>query len=271
MAAMNRALLTVARQMHPDLLLASKAMGVTIETVQQLCQLGVVTANWFPDDLQHFDWISRAVNVYTHFFSFDTYTVSLLRNKSARNVYYLPLACDPALHRTVVLSDEERACYTCEVAFVGAPYPERAEALQALSGFDLKIWGYDGWRQTDLSRFYQGIIDNGEPLVRLYNACRVAVNIHWKSAAHGANYRTFEIAGSGAFQIADARADIPQLFEPDREIVLFDGPDDLKEKVNYYLRHEDERRAIARAGQARAYRDHTIYQRMQQLLEIAGF
>ena len=38
-------------------------------------------------------------------------------------------------------------------------------------------------------------------------------------------------------------------FEDKKEIVIFDGSaQDLKEKIDYYLKHEDERRSIAKAG-----------------------
>ncbi len=44
--------------------------------------------------------------------------------------------------------------------------------------------------------------------------------------------------------------------------------DELKEKIDYYLSHEDERLAFACRGQARALKDHTYQQRMIALLEF---
>ena len=38
--------------------------------------------------------------------------------------------------------------------------------------------------------------------------------------------------------------------------------------MNHYLAREDERHAIARAGQARTLRDHTYRRRMEELVEI---
>ena len=265
---MNRALVATAQRVRPAWVMSSKALAVTPDSVKQIKQIGAVTANWFPDDLQHFDWLQQAVKVYDYLFSFDSYTVAALQAQDAHNVYYLPLACDPAVHRSVTLTPAERQRYECDVAFVGAPYPERIEALCALREFDLKIWGYDGWLKSDLADCYQGVIDNDEPLVRLYNACRIVVNIHFGSAAHGANYRVFEASGCGAFQLVSFRQDIPNLFEIGQEIVTFDKPEDLRDKVAYYLDHLDERMAIARASQARAYREHTVVQRVRQMQQI---
>jgi spore maturation protein CgeB len=46
------------------------------------------------------------------------------------------------------------------------------------------------------------------------------------------------------------------------------NPDACIEMARYYLDHEDERRAIAQAGQRRTLTEHTYYHRAQQLLDI---
>jgi spore maturation protein CgeB len=38
--------------------------------------------------------------------------------------------------------------------------------------------------------------------------------------------------------------------------------------IRQYLDHEDDRRTMARAGQARTLRDHTYRTRMEELVEI---
>ncbi|MGH9424683.1 MAG: CgeB family protein, partial [Terriglobia bacterium] len=59
--------------------------------------------------------------------------------------------------------------------------------------------------------------------------------------------RNFEIPGCGGFLIAGRAEDLENYYEIDKEIVCFDDVNDLIEKVRYYLRHEDERAAIAQA------------------------
>jgi spore maturation protein CgeB len=265
--AMNRMLLATVRRIGPHLLLASKGMHVYPDSIQRIGRAGVITANWFPDDIQHLEWLRSALKVYSHVFSFDSYTTSLFRGEGATNVHYLPLGCDPQLHRSVPLSQQERVQYACDVAFVGALYPERLEALRVLKDLDCKIWGYSEWQQTDLAGLYQGPIDNGEPLAKLYSACRIALNIHFASPAHGANYRTFEIAGCGACQVVSSRADIPALFEPGKEIVIYKDLAELRERVDSCLSDDRKRAAVAEAGQVRAHREHTVRQRMEQILD----
>jgi spore maturation protein CgeB len=51
-------------------------------------------------------------------------------------------------------------------------------------------------------------------------------------------------------------------------VVAYDGAGDLAAKIEYFLGHEDERRAIADAGQRRTLAEHTYAHRMEDLVEI---
>ncbi|HVB28620.1 MAG TPA: glycosyltransferase, partial [Terriglobia bacterium] len=79
-----------------------------------------------------------------------------------------------------------------------------------------------------------------------------------------------EAAGCGAFQIADWKPALPELFEPEREIVTFRTRRELKEKVDYYLARPQERREIAARACARAHRDHTYEKRLEKMFELMG-
>lgn len=267
-ALMNKQLLHTVKVVKPDLVVADKALNVNRFTVEEIGKMGVITANWFPDELQRIDWIRQVAPSYAYFFSFDRYLISMLRNEGLMNVHYLPFGCDPDLHRTVDLTPMEMNQYRSAVCFIGAYYPEREEVLSRLTGFDLKIWGYKDWAKTSLKPFYQGLIGNGEEMVKVYNACQVALNIHFHSAAYGVNYRTFEIAGCGVLQLVDERPDVVNTFEVGREVVTYSTLEDLQEKVAYYLDHPSERQTIATRGQVRAYRDHTLQQRIDRMLRI---
>ena len=63
--------------------------------------------------------------------------------------------------------------------------------------------------------------------------------------------RLYEATGVGALLLTEAAPNLSDMFEPGVEIVTYTGADDLIEKARHYLEHEDERAAIARAGQAR--------------------
>ena len=67
-----------------------------------------------------------------------------------------------------------------------------------------------------------------------------------------------------------------QLFRENEEIVSFTSLKDLRTKIDYYLKCDDERKQIANSGHLRAINDHTYELRLQLLLDTvfsgkAGF
>jgi spore maturation protein CgeB len=48
-------------------------------------------------------------------------------------------------------------------------------------------------------------------------------------------------------------------------VAIYHTPEECVELARYYVDHESEREAIARAGQRRTLRDHTYKLRMQEL------
>jgi spore maturation protein CgeB len=80
--------------------------------------------------------------------------------------------------------------------------------------------------------------------------------------------RLFEATGAGAMLVTESAPNLSDFFAEGREVVTYDHPDDLMEKLSHYLEHDGERIAIASAGQRRTLRDHTYAQVMARLSEI---
>jgi spore maturation protein CgeB len=78
----------------------------------------------------------------------------------------------------------------------------------------------------------------------------------------------YEATGVGALLVIDQREDLHRLFAPGKEVVAYRSPGECAELIGYYLTHEEERRAIALAGQQRTLSEHTYYHRMQELVDI---
>ncbi len=79
------------------------------------------------------------------------------------------------------------------------------------------------------------------------------------------NMRLFEGTGTGACLVTDWKNNLPELFEPDVEVVAYKSVDECVEKVTYLLDHPSEYEAIGAAGQSRTLRDHTFDQRVEWL------
>ncbi|HEX8734983.1 MAG TPA: glycosyltransferase [Pyrinomonadaceae bacterium] len=98
---------------------------------------------------------------------------------------------------------------------------------------------------------------------------RVALNTHIDvSPLSASNMRLFEATGVGACLLTDWKENLARLFEPDKEVLTYASAEECVEKVGYILEHEEERRAIAVAGQRRTLREHNFDNRALQIDEI---
>lgn len=122
----------------------------------------------------------------------------------------------------------------------------------------------DPLQQRYPERFHESVfgLDN----FRVLGRSGLTFNCHIDCAENSAgNARLFEATGTGACLVTDWKTNLPQLFEPDTEVVTYRSVEECMEKVNYLLEHESERQRIAAAGQKRTLRDHSYVQRAAQL------
>jgi spore maturation protein CgeB len=98
---------------------------------------------------------------------------------------------------------------------------------------------------------------------------KIALNIHADSSpTHASNGRLFETTGVGTLLVTDWRNNLPQLFEPDNEVVVYRTAAEAAERIRYYLAHDKERERIAKAGQTRTLSQYTYEHRAIQLVNI---
>jgi spore maturation protein CgeB len=82
--------------------------------------------------------------------------------------------------------------------------------------------------------------------------------------------REFEATMAGAFYLTGWIEELAELYEIGKEIVCYRSRAELVDLARWYLAHEDQRQTIARAGHARALRDHTWQRRFQDLFAELG-
>jgi spore maturation protein CgeB len=109
----------------------------------------------------------------------------------------------------------------------------------------------------------------GSKMYQTEHDSAVVLNIHADSSPeYASNMRLFEATGVGSCLLTDWRKNIGELFEPDREVVTYRSPEECLEKARWLLDHPRERQEIARAGQARALKEHTFATRAPRLDSI---
>ena len=163
-----------------------------------------------------------------------------------------------------------------DAVFVGSLLPSprwKGNALldRASGRLPLDTWGIGAteWPEgSALRRRYRGEAW-GIEMLRLLGRARIVVNRHGAVAEDYANnMRLYEATGMGALLLTEAKRNLSDLFEVGREVVAYEGVEELIGLASYYLEHEDERRGIAVAGQQRTLAEHTYAHRMRELDEI---
>jgi len=161
------------------------------------------------------------------------------------------------------------------VSFVGnlyAGHASRIRWLEYVSG-KVPVWIWTastaGLRsQSPVLRHRQYAVW-GVEMYEILKRSALTLNHHVDIADdYAGNLRMFEATGVGTLLVTDWKKNLHEMFEPGKEVVAYRTPEECVEMIRYYLEHEDERQAIARAGQQRTLRDHTCRHRMEELVNI---
>lgn len=107
----------------------------------------------------------------------------------------------------------------------------------------------------------------GEAFASVVSRSKINLNISLKGIRGGTPLRVMDIMAAGGFVLTNYCAETAELFEEDKEIVMFRTPEELVEKVAYYLEHADERTRIAAAGQKRVLADFTYEKFLKRFLD----
>lgn len=97
----------------------------------------------------------------------------------------------------------------------------------------------------------------------------VIFNIHGGIAGqYASNMRMFEATGVGSCLLTDAKTDLSQLFEPEKEILTYQSLEECLEKARWLIENPVKAKEIGLAGQRRTLRDHTYESRAEQMIAV---
>jgi hypothetical protein len=203
------------------------------------------SAWWAIDTHVSFDRCLRKARHFDLVFAAQRDGAEALRRGGIASASWLPLACDPEIHRKHEVDKQY------DIAFVGNVFPgPRAELLNLV-------------RRKCRSAFVgQCYFDD---MARTYSASRTVFN---RSIKNDVNMRVFEGVACGSLLLTNDLANNGQaeLFRDGVHLATYRDPDELLDKLAYYLRREVLREKIAAAGAAEALSKHTYSHRMERLL-----
>jgi Glycosyl transferases group 1 len=173
-----------------------------------------------------------------------------------------------------------------DLVYIGnqsGPKVDRLVKLRKHFGSRFKIYGRR-WAFQGLGGMTRGLM--GKPVLwvrvkSLTNAERlevcfrtkIGINMHVSDRPRETgNMRMYEVPSHGMLMVCDkAGLDAHEkIFEPDREAVFYDSMENAIEKIEYYLKHEEERIKIARGGFERVRRDYDWEINLKRFLDWAS-
>lgn len=95
-------------------------------------------------------------------------------------------------------------------------------------------------------------VDYYDQMPYVFMNSKINLNISLRSIISGIPLRALDILGCGGFLLTNYQSDFLQFFEPNVDFVYYESKKDLLEKADYYLKHDDERKEIARKGHQKA-------------------
>ncbi len=204
---------------------------------------------WAIDTHLDFAWYRDRAPQFDFVFTAQRDGAARLQEEGVADAVWLPLACDPDIHRKHDVAKEHDVC------FVGNLVPgKRTELL------DLIRQHHSG---TFVGQRY------GQEMAKTLSASRIVFN---RSVKNDVNMRVFEALACGSLLLTNDLAENGQaeLFQDGVHLATYTDAAELLDKLTYYLEHEEVREKIAATGREVVIAEHTYAHRMRQILQTIG-
>lgn len=147
---------------------------------------------------------------------------------------------------------------------------ERLDILDMLSKeFEMDLYSYNKPENLPAVNC-KGFLKYYAEMPKMFKCADINLNISLKIIKEGIPLRVFDILGAGGFLITNYQTELEECFEIGRDLVVYENMQDLKEKVAYYLTHEEERRQIAKNGHDVVTKKFTIDKQLDSILRIVN-
>jgi len=226
--------------------------------------------NLFPNPNAFTYFIEKELVIYDEIFSFSKVATDFFTKTRNLPATYFPYGSNP-------ISREDTQDPSIDVLFVGKASFRRIFLLEYIKD-KVAIYG-NRWNKNYpviSPELRSRIVDRtvwGDDLTDLMFQSRIVLNItnsNFYCVETGLNLRIFEVLAAGGFLLTDHYEEIAELFEIGKEIETYSSASELKEKVTYYLNHEEERLKIAAAGKRKFYALYTWEQRVKDFALKVG-
>ena len=271
---LNKSIREACISFEPDIVFIVKGITVRPSTLKFIKARGIKSISWSNDDM--YGWHNRSLWYTLGLKQYDLVVTQKSYNCNPNELpslgaktFFQNKAFEPKVHYPVINCKE----FTCvhDVVFVGAMEEDRLDQLIYLAQNGIKVHVY-GWVKEVKNELHPNLIVHNkflfeEEFSAALGCSKIALNFLRKMNRDLQTSRSIEIPAVKGFMLAERTDEHLQLFKEGKEAEFFSSKEELLEKVNYYLQHDQERLAIAKAGYERCFKDnYTFENRMQGIL-----
>lgn len=101
----------------------------------------------------------------------------------------------------------------------------------------------------------------------VFRQSKININTTMRSIQTGISQRVWDILSCRGFVLTNYQPEIEEYFEIGKHIETYENEEELREKVKYYLEHDEEREKIARLGFEEVRQKHTIIMRTISMIK----
>lgn len=170
-------------------------------------------------------------------------------------------------HRNLNLTKEEYVFLFRKVSYI-IMYAKKAEVVQKLSKFNLKIFGDGPW-----DKYISGNVQHLGPCdmhesINIMNKSKIVLHPHLMQLALGLHERILNASATETFVMSSNAITIQNEFKNSFGYYNDSTYEDLEEKMQYYLTNEEERIANAKNARKIVEEHHTWDVRARQIVSM---
>ncbi|MDO8568502.1 MAG: glycosyltransferase [Dehalococcoidales bacterium] len=245
--AMNKEVLELVRKERPKYVLwVSFYDDIKPSTLSALRREGSKVVGWYFDDEWRFDEYSRYWVPYLDYCVTNAIeAVPKYAELGGRVIQTVP-------NTGVAVAHDWSQPEKYDVSFVGTrSYGDRDKWIGELQRRNIPV------RRFGLG--FEGGYVTFEDMLDIFASSKINLNFS-RAGMHPVRQikgRVFQACMAGGFVLTEYTPGLEKYFEIGKEIVCFNSPEEMADKIVYYLGHDEERRAIARAGWQKATSRYT--------------
>lgn len=141
--------------------------------------------------------------------------------------------------------------------------------LLSLSGmkFDTRLYSYQHSEIIKKVKQYPKV-DYYTEMPKIFACSKINLNPSLRIIQTGIPLRAFDIMGAGGFLLSNHQEELLELFENEKEMVVYESMEEAIDKIDFYLKHGEMREKIALNGKKKTWEKHSLQDRLEKILTM---